>query len=153
SLVLWPMTDIGGGIFSLVVTAIFLRFWRPKDEWHYGETHKAESGKAESGKRNEQSPTKDGVAEGKPMLYPAASEPPVWAIDPKLTAWSVARAWIPFVVMSAFLVASGFLRQVENQRAVRKQPMTEACPGLLTRYDIPISGLHAEVSRARRLQK
>ncbi|MCS6976882.1 MAG: L-lactate permease [Gemmatales bacterium] len=33
--VLYPMTDIGGGIFSLVVTAIFLRFWRPKHEWHY----------------------------------------------------------------------------------------------------------------------
>ena len=31
-LVLWPMTDIGGGIFSLVVTAIFLQFWKPKDE-------------------------------------------------------------------------------------------------------------------------
>src|SRR5262245_48590947 len=35
SLVLYPMTDIGGGIFSLVVTAIFLRFWKPKDEWHF----------------------------------------------------------------------------------------------------------------------
>jgi lactate permease len=33
--VLWPMTDIGGGIFSLVVTAIFLNFWRPRHEWHY----------------------------------------------------------------------------------------------------------------------
>jgi lactate permease len=28
--VLFPMTDIGGGIFSLVVTAVFLRFWKPK---------------------------------------------------------------------------------------------------------------------------
>ncbi len=27
---LYPMTDIGGGIFSLVVTALFLRFWKPK---------------------------------------------------------------------------------------------------------------------------
>src|SRR5262249_3794415 len=26
---LWPMTDIGGGIFSLVVTAVFLQFWKP----------------------------------------------------------------------------------------------------------------------------
>src|SRR5262249_17959775 len=26
-LTLYPMTDIGGGIFSLIVTAIFLRFW------------------------------------------------------------------------------------------------------------------------------
>src|SRR5207302_149723 len=27
---LWPMTDIGGGIFSLVVTALFLRYWKPR---------------------------------------------------------------------------------------------------------------------------
>src|SRR5262249_2625210 len=47
SLVLWPMTDIGGGIFSLVVTAIFLRFWRPKEEWHYGETRNAERGRGD----------------------------------------------------------------------------------------------------------
>jgi lactate permease len=33
---LYPMTDIGGGIFSLVLTALFLRFWRPKKEWHFG---------------------------------------------------------------------------------------------------------------------
>ena len=32
---LYPMTDIGGGIFSLVVTAVFLRFWKPKNEWHF----------------------------------------------------------------------------------------------------------------------
>jgi lactate permease len=35
NLVLYPMTDIGGGIFSLVVTAVFLRFWKPKHEWHF----------------------------------------------------------------------------------------------------------------------
>ncbi len=29
------MTDIGGGIFSLVVLAIFLKFWKPKNEWHF----------------------------------------------------------------------------------------------------------------------
>ncbi|MFQ3592594.1 MAG: L-lactate permease [Gemmataceae bacterium] len=28
-LVLYPMTDIGGGIFSLLVTGAFLRFWQP----------------------------------------------------------------------------------------------------------------------------
>jgi lactate permease len=35
NLVLYPMTDIGGGIFSLVVTAVFLRFWKPRHEWHF----------------------------------------------------------------------------------------------------------------------
>src|SRR5262245_41990139 len=34
-LVLYPMTDIGGGIFSLIVTAVFLKFWKPKNEWHF----------------------------------------------------------------------------------------------------------------------
>src|SRR5207247_255304 len=35
NVVLWPMTDIGGGMFSLVATAIFLRFWKPKEEFHF----------------------------------------------------------------------------------------------------------------------
>jgi lactate permease len=34
-LVLFPMTDIGGGIFSLIVTGIFLKFWKPRNEWHF----------------------------------------------------------------------------------------------------------------------
>src|SRR5207248_11761008 len=35
NVVLYPMTDIGGGIFSLVLTAIFLKFWKPRQEWHF----------------------------------------------------------------------------------------------------------------------
>ena len=34
-IVVYPMTDIGGGIFSLVVTATFLRYWKPTEEWHF----------------------------------------------------------------------------------------------------------------------
>lgn len=34
-LVLFQMTDIGGGIFALLTTAAFLQFWKPKNEWHY----------------------------------------------------------------------------------------------------------------------
>jgi lactate permease len=33
SIVVYPMTDIGGGIFSLILTALFLKFWKPADEW------------------------------------------------------------------------------------------------------------------------
>src|SRR5207245_10873720 len=40
SLVIYPMTDIGGGIFSLIVTALFLKFWKPKNEWHFQTTEK-----------------------------------------------------------------------------------------------------------------
>ena len=32
----WPLTDIGGGIFSLITLALFLKFvWKPKDEWKF----------------------------------------------------------------------------------------------------------------------
>lgn len=34
-LVLYPMTDIGAGILSLVITSILLKFWKPRREWHY----------------------------------------------------------------------------------------------------------------------
>src|SRR5581483_5663022 len=33
--ILYPMTDIGGGIFSLVVTAIFLQVWKPPREFRF----------------------------------------------------------------------------------------------------------------------
>ena len=32
---MYPMTDIAGGILALVITAIFLRFWKPRNEWHF----------------------------------------------------------------------------------------------------------------------
>src|SRR5262249_40523687 len=35
AVVVYPMTDIGGGIFSLIVTAVFLKFWKPRNEWHF----------------------------------------------------------------------------------------------------------------------
>jgi lactate permease len=34
-LVLYPMTDVGGGIFSLLVTAAFLKFWHPRNLIEY----------------------------------------------------------------------------------------------------------------------
>lgn len=40
-LILYPMTDIGGGIFSLIVTGIFLKFWKPRNEWHFTDESKA----------------------------------------------------------------------------------------------------------------
>src|SRR5262249_62057518 len=38
NIVLYPMTDIAGGILALVVTAVFLRFWKPRKEWHFDRT-------------------------------------------------------------------------------------------------------------------
>jgi lactate permease len=134
--VLYPMTDIGGGIFSLVVTAIFLRFWRPRNEWHYNTPPRPADGTGTS-----------------PDCGPPMLDPPPVSNDAPLTPWSIARAWMPFVLMSVFLLASGILRQEENRRNDAKEPMPEVFAGIKTRYDIPIPGLHGEVIRAERLRK
>jgi L-lactate transport len=45
-LVLYPMTDVGGGIFSLLVMAVFLRYWQPKKKVEYAvPAHHAEADK------------------------------------------------------------------------------------------------------------
>jgi lactate permease len=86
-LVLYPMTDIGGGIFSLIVSAVFLKFcWKPRHEWHFKTTELLHG------------------TDGK-----ARSEPP-------LTWRNVSLAWAPFALMSVSLLLSGLVRQEESRR-------------------------------------
>jgi lactate permease len=106
--VLYPMTDIGGGIFSLVVTAIFLKFWRPQEEWHFSRGEReAEKEKIES--------------------IAVVKEPP-------LTWQSVSLAWAPYAIMSVLLLLTGLVRQAEGKHAVRIGPVRTnymvAVPGL-----------------------
>jgi lactate permease len=124
--VIWPMTDIGGGIFSLVVTAIFLRFWRPKTELHYNGSELIESNR----------------------IQPTSNEN-------RLTPGVIAKAWSPFIIMSILLLISGLLRQEENKLASAKEGPTRmmVVGDIQTRYDIPLEGLDREVLRAERLRK
>jgi lactate permease len=93
ALVLWPLTDIGGGIFSLVVTSIFLRFWKPAQELHFVDGQLAPA-------------------------VPAASPS-----ERALTAGQVAKAWTPFAIMSVLLLLSGLLRQEETKRTKAGDPI------------------------------
>ena len=120
-LVLFPMTDIGGGIFSLIVTAIFLKFWKPRFEWHYDHP--------------------DGIAQREAM-----------ALLPRLSMGAIAKAWMPFAIMSVSLMLTGFIRQEENRRANAKEPPL-AVAGVQTKYTIDIDGLDKETLRAERLRK
>ena len=88
-IVIYPMTDIGGGIFSLIVTAIFLKFWKPRHEWHF---EKKTGEPAASAAGLVSPPDKS----GEPTIPPPIKEPP-------LTAWSITVAWFPFVLMSILL--------------------------------------------------
>jgi lactate permease len=96
-IVLYPMTDIGGGIFSLVVTAIFLKFWQPKEEVTF--------------------------APIVPVPGPAKNQEQARERDKPLTFWSVSVAWAPFAVMSVLLLLSGFLRQKESSGPVHFGPI------------------------------
>jgi len=124
--VLYPMTDIGGGIFSLVVTAIFLKFWKPKKEWHFT-----------------------------PLAIEPAPEP-LEGIDPERRAGvgskplprrilpseplgyrNVARAWAPYLIMSVLLLLTGLVRQREAPVKPGPGPV-RIFPGLHTNYQIPV---------------
>jgi lactate permease len=96
NVVLYPMTDIGGGIFSLVVTAVFLKIWKPKQEWHF--------------LKDEGGGIKDEGAAHSPEEAP-------------LTWRSVSLAWAPYALMSVLLLLTGLVRQVEGHHPVMIGPV------------------------------
>jgi lactate permease len=145
---LFPMTDIGGGIFALVVTAIFLRVvWKPKDEWHF-HTAKTAADKPETSDK-EKTPLPLGE-------MPLLDEPNQADSDPPLTAWRVAVAWMPFALMSVLLLLSGLLRQKESKWIYEHDLSGAPIPsfaGMQSVYLVEVPWLHDESLRARELQK
>src|SRR6266852_5355751 len=136
NVVLYPMTDIGGGIFSLVVTAIFLQFWRPRNEFHY---HKIAAAK------NGAPPPPAGKGDCPAPLGRPAGEPP-------LTLRNVSLAWAPYALMSVLLLLTGFVRQMESAGAVRDgHGPVQVAGRLYTNYSIPVPTLNNASERDPRL--
>jgi lactate permease len=123
-LVLYPMTDIGGGIFSLIVTAIFLKFWKPKNEWHFGKP--------------------DRMVGLEDSAHPTSTTSQAPTQEPPLTVWNMTVAWAPYAIMSVFLLLTGLVRQAEGTGPVHLGPIQ-------TNYLIPMPGLHLESYRDARL--
>ncbi|MBL8792263.1 MAG: L-lactate permease, partial [Planctomycetia bacterium] len=138
---LWPMTDIGGGIFSLVVTALFLRVWKPKKDWHFDQELEPTAAPAEPERQLDASDPH--AAEAAALM---GSEPPVDTTKPKkpLTVGSVTLAWAPYAFMSILLMLTGIVRQMESKGPVHVGPIQ-------TNYLIPVPTLHQEVLRDARL--
>jgi L-lactate permease len=166
-LVLYPMTDIGGGIFSLIVTAIFLKFWKPKKEWHFGkeiaaaktparqksavavkaDAHAAPVGawsgdRAPTGGSGDYAPTGGSGDYAPTGGTPPESVPP--DDEPPLTFRTVAMAWAPYALMSLLLLLTGLVRQEEQHGPVHIGP-------LQTRFAIPIYALHNQSHRDPKL--
>jgi lactate permease len=146
---LWPMTDIGGGIFSLVLTAIFLKFWKPRKEWHFDQevaTDQA-SGERQPAEEEPGQEKADGAhaAEAAAVLStaPPAATP---GSEMPLTAWSVTLAWMPYILMSILLMLTGLVRQKEGANQPGPGPVPIFGP-LHTNYYIPVPTLHNQVLR------
>ncbi len=136
---LYPMTDIGGGIFSLVVTAIFLKFWQPRRPWHFD---KKLDGPVESPPAS--LPPRDGHAAAALAVGPPQEDPAFDKVP--LTTRNVSLAWAPFVLMSILLLLTGFVRQKEESGhgPVMLGPIQ-------TNYRIPVAGLDKQSHRNPRL--
>ncbi len=153
-MVLWPMTDIGGGMISLVATALFLRFWKPKEEFHF---HKPEPSAAAAPPPPD--PDDPHAAQARALVesLPAGSRraAPGPAGEVPLTVRSVSVAWAPWVLMSVLLLLTGLVRQKEEdtKRFGPKQPGAGfvAAGPVHTNYHIAIPRLHEEVTRDPRL--
>jgi lactate permease len=138
-LVLYPMTDIGGGIFSLVVTAIFLKFWKPRTEWHCDPLKTTKVPQAAP------SPTSaHGGHEAEAATLLAKSNPATDLDHKPLTIGNVSLAWAPFAIMSVMLMLTGLVRQEEGRGPVK-------IGSLQTSYLVPIPTLDRQSHRDARL--
>jgi lactate permease len=148
NVVLYPMTDIGGGIFSLVVTAIFLKFWRPKSEIVYAPpaAKGARQGDKETGRQGDRK-TDAHAAEAAALVGSDNGMPPV---EKSLTFGSVSLAWAPFAIMSVLLMLTGLVRQEEGRRSRAGEGPVMIGP-VQTLYKIPIRPLDGEVLRDKSL--
>ncbi len=136
----YTMTDIGGGIFSLVVTAIFLQFWKPREEWHFDRpmpgTLPAPAGNA---------PADPHAAEAAALLG-GASKPAADHDTKPLTLGNVTLAWMPFILMSILLMLTGIVRQKEGNRGSASNPTT----GPIGRFTFPAPALRRTISSKSR---
>ena len=131
----WPVTDVGGSIFSLICLALFLRFvWKPKTEF------RMPGGSILS---PNQSAAVTVAAEHGVDLQAAIADD---KSEAPLTAYTVMKAWSPFVIMAVCLAVIGGVRQAE-----KKHPIDLGIVN--SYYSIEIPTLHKEVERAERLQK
>ncbi len=125
------LVDITAGIFALLVTVVFLRFWRPKRTWRFPEESSEESAGA-VGEAN----VRDALGD----QWTVEPGPPAKAAKTH-TAGQIFRAWMPFAILSVFVLCWGL--------PTIKAAMGKATTPAFSRggWDFPY--LHKAVSRAQ----
>jgi L-lactate permease len=140
---IWPMTDIGGAIFSMITLAVFLKFfWKPKEQWRFPaeETGLGQTPEPVHPSDPQQAEAEETVS----TLFPTGQG--MADRELPLTAGRIILAWSPWVIMALFLIISGFIRQQEKTQALDL--------GLVQSFYVePVPTLHNAVERAYELQK
>ena len=91
------LVDIASGVVSLIATMIFLRFWKPKRIWRFPEERDADA-------------TKGAAAVQASVTDTMGDE---WKIrqrslaGTRYSAGQIAKAWLPFAILSLFVLAWG----------------------------------------------
>jgi lactate permease len=90
------LVDIAAGIFSLVLTVVFLRVWRPKRIWRFAEERGADSNTVQEAR------VRDTLGDKWRVQAAPSTDTPVTH-----TSGQVARAWMPFAILSIFVLCWG----------------------------------------------
>ena len=105
------LVDIAAGLTSMIATVVFLRFWKPKKVWRFEDDDKI----APAGARLQAS----GATTSQPIIVDQMDDEwDVRQLQSKIpmtqhTGGQVARAWLPFVILSLFVLLWG-LPSVKN---------------------------------------
>jgi lactate permease len=91
------LVDITSGVVSLLATLLFLRVWQPKRIWRFPDEREADALKAADA-------TQTAVTDTLGDEWKIRQKP---VADAQYTAGQVARAWLPFAVLSIFVLCWG----------------------------------------------
>jgi L-lactate transport len=104
----YPLTDIAGGLISLVVTAAFLHLWRPGQVWRF---ERRRAGTAQDGV-----PPKHADEKGigpEPALDPHDGEDLLLeqgVVEKRMSVAHTLAAWMPFLLLCVLMVFVGIYK-------------------------------------------
>ncbi len=133
----FPLTDIAGGLISLILTAAFLRFWKPQHIWR-SEAHveTAKEARVAEVVGVGAVATAHGNSPDEPAEHPRGAHTHVTV--PRMRLGDALHAWMPFIVLCALMAGVGtYKASIDN---------VSAGP-IKTVYEIPIAGLDKQVVR------
>ena len=129
------LVDIAAGVVSLVLTLLFLRVWQPKRIWRFPEERDADAAKfAVSAAAATQTAVTDTLGDEWQIR-----QKPVAAAQ--YSAGQVARAWLPFAILSLFVLFWG-IPSIKNAMGKATTPAFQSGG-----WEVPY--LHKAVLRAQ----